>query len=629
MASGLRYVCTPPRLGDASPSYSPSSSTSPKQHVPRSNTISSVHHQPSSSSTSSTADALTRSATFSVPSTSAYRGTPPILKFRERSNHRSGFLKRKNSFSNKDREDKKRPKKGDPPIVLPTRFLLGGNISDPLNLASCSGGTPQDTPKSSPLPTPKHKKEVEVLIPENPQDPLNLNGPSPNPDVVSPHKKHHRRNKNRKRKRTDSETTIDEELVPSDGKQPEKSSIEIPTITCEDVDCLSSSLTTGTTSTSAVIASSSTTPGVSVDQFKNTLTEELSDILKRHEREKIVSPVLPQGSHHWRQNHQSHHFNIHKHNLFGHHHQQPGYWKWKKQKNKNDRNANKSYRPKAELYRYGNYDRYYGSGYRQVEGIESDIRLSIMKEEWFSGKDVLDIGCNVGNVTIAIAKDFNPRVMIGVDLDGKLIKTARKNVRSWSQKLISTSKDQTTQFPVSLPVCRGPIVPTEVTASVPLVSTELPTTSTPKFPENIFFIESNYVLRSDDELEEVIPEYDTILCLSVTKWVHLNWGDDGIMRLFKRAFRQLRPGGRFILESQGWPSYVKKKGITPETKANFESIRLRPEKFIEYLLSQEVGFVSSELIGTPQHPSKGFQRPIYILSKGSPSPSNNLEGDGT
>jgi len=615
MASGLRYVCTPPRLGDASPSYSPSSSTSPKQHVPRSNTISTAHHpQPSSSSTSSTADALTRSATFSVPSTSGHRGTPPILKFRERSNHRSGFLKRKNSFSNKDREDKKRPnKKGDPPIVLPTRFLLGGNISDPLNLASCSGATLQDTPKSSPLPTPKHKKEVEVLIPENPQDPLNLNGPSPNPDVVSPHKKH-RRNKNRKLKRRDSEISIDEELVPSDGKQQEKSSsIDIPTVTCEDGDRLSSS---------------STTPSVSVDQFKNTLTEELSDILKRHERERIVSPVLPQGSHHWRQNHQSHHFN--QHSLFGHHHQQPGYWRWKKQRNKrNDRNANKSYRPKAELYRYGNYDRYYGSGYRKIEGIEADIRLSIMKEGWFSGKDVLDIGCNVGNVTIAIAKDCNPRVIIGVDLDGKLIKTARKNIRFWSQKLISTSKDQTTQFPVSLPVCRGPIVPTEVTASVPLVSTELSTTSTPKFPENIFFIESNYVLRSDYELEEVIPEYDTILCLSVTKWVHLNWGDDGIMRLFKRAFRQLRPGGRFILEPQGWPSYVKKKGITPETKANFESIHLRPEKFIEYLLSQEVGFVSSELIGTPQHPIKGFQRPIYILCKGSLSLSNTLERDGT
>jgi len=37
---------------------------------------------------------------------------------------------------------------------------------------------------------------------------------------------------------------------------------------------------------------------------------------------------------------------------------------------------------------------------------------------------------------------------------------------------------------------------------------------------------------------------------SITKWVHLNNGDAGLKRFFRRIFRQLRPGGRLLLEPQ-------------------------------------------------------------------------------
>ena len=53
---------------------------------------------------------------------------------------------------------------------------------------------------------------------------------------------------------------------------------------------------------------------------------------------------------------------------------------------------------KKEKFRYGNYDRYYG--YRNSGTSEDDVRLSMLKEEWFAGKDCLDVGSNTGQVSV-------------------------------------------------------------------------------------------------------------------------------------------------------------------------------------------------------------------------------------
>lgn len=119
---------------------------------------------------------------------------------------------------------KRRKKEG--AIIPPTKFLLGGNICDPLNLNSMQDeeinrAMNAVTPKSSPLPTPKHKKEIiEVIIPPNICDPLNLTNCNDNEEyekqLISPTKRNSKR-RNRKRKRVSSGSGKDEAKMVSYG----------------------------------------------------------------------------------------------------------------------------------------------------------------------------------------------------------------------------------------------------------------------------------------------------------------------------------------------------------------------------------------------------------------------------
>lgn len=125
--------------------------------------------------------------------------------------------------------------------VLPSKFLLGGNINDPLNLNSLQDeeinrAMNAVTPKSSPIPTPPRRKgRVEVIIPPNIHDPLNLIDCADDAEyeqqLASPVKKG--RKKKVKRKRTTSATLESikaDENTTAEAKTPEtnEDSAKIP-----------------------------------------------------------------------------------------------------------------------------------------------------------------------------------------------------------------------------------------------------------------------------------------------------------------------------------------------------------------------------------------------------------------
>lgn len=138
--------------------------------------------------------------------------------------------------------------------------------------------------------------------------------------------------------------------------------------------------------------------------------------------------------------------------------------------------------------------------------------------------------------------------------------------------------------------------------------------------ENVIFRKTNYILKDKTLLEIERPQYDCILCLSVTKWIHLNFGDDGIKFMFKRIYKQLNQNGILVLEAQPFQTYKKRSRMNQEILQNYKSIRLKPDDFEKYLLSDDIGFKDAWCIADEQllkkaNLPKGFQRPLQLFIK--------------
>lgn len=555
-------------------------------------------------------------------------------------------------------------------FIPPTKFLLGGNIHDPLNLNSLQDeeinrAMNAVTPKSSPLPTPQHRKggEIEVIIPPNICDPLNLaqcddeNTADYEAQLILPPKKVKKPKKKRKKSGCASDETHLNEIVkttPVENKSSDvimDSKISTPVAidpTVPPVPVIEPA-TPEEGAQTTLIAESCSTPQPNTPTPKkitrkdSSLNHSLELKLQNRRldsKDKIVSPVVPQPTHRV--------INSRFRQLT------PEIAKGQKTPNFREKNCK---------FQYGNYNKYYG--YRNLNQ-EEDPRIKILNKyrNIFHKKDVLDIGCNIGHITLTVARDFNANSVVGLDIDKHLIKVARTNIKHYvncknsplddarveglefPKKPPPTSfagllpvKEETIQdgefkkpfspavtrpdvkieekgeknknqekpdvfFPISMPIVYGGI-------DIPGIPSKLSN----QFPHNVSFVQGNYVLDSDLLLSAEQAQFDVILCLSVTKWFHLNFGDAGIKRVFKRMFAQLRDGGILILEPQGWQSYRKKRNLTESIWRNYQSVEFFPHHFTQYLLS-EIGFTKCETLGSPLHPSKGFQRQIKMFTKG-------------
>ncbi|KAM4876221.1 7SK snRNA methylphosphate capping enzyme [Sylvia borin] len=450
--------------------------------------------------------------------------------------------------------------------VLPSEFLLGGNIFDPLNLNSLldeevSRALNARTPQSSPLPQ-RGRDPVEILVPRDITDPLSLNAPGEGLRLASPAKSARRRHRHRGQQRGGTAANNSANANAGPGEDAAARPAE------------PSAASTAPPCPAALPAA----PG--------------RHRKRRRTCSKSEGPRPPPP---------------------------PSSSSSSAAAEKPKAGGKAAQRPRHQVrkFQYGNYCKYYGYRNPDVE----DARLRALRPEWFAGKEVLDVGCNVGHLTLSIAKRWAPARVVGLDIDGRLIRSARQNIRHYLSEGLGAADGGGGDtagggggggggrrgFPAALCASRGPIAAPQLPPDGPGAA---------DFPHNVVFVTGNYVPEREEAVGAQRPEFDVVLLLSLTKWVQLNWGDEGLKRLFRRAFRHLRPGGLLLLEPQPWESYRKRKGLTETTYRNYQRIRLRPEQFPAYLTSPEVGFERCELLGTPQHSSKGFQRPIYLFHKG-------------
>ncbi|XP_066582729.1 probable RNA methyltransferase CG11342 [Prorops nasuta] len=162
--------------------------------------------------------------------------------------------------------------------------------------------------------------------------------------------------------------------------------------------------------------------------------------------------------------------------------------------------------------RHGNFMNYY-----QFHPAEERVRLlprgvwrTIHSDRKYIG---LDVGCNAGDLTYELQKFFIRELpeceisLLGVDLDPLLIERARE---------------------------RNP------------------------HPDRTTFQCLNFLSEDHDKLltEYLVSlqrsHFDVIFCFSITMWIHLNYGDEGLERFFRKATRLCYT---IVVEPQSWKCY--------------------------------------------------------------------------
>lgn len=133
------------------------------------------------------------------------------------------------------------------------------------------------------------------------------------------------------------------------------------------------------------------------------------------------------------------------------------------------------------------------------------------------------------------------------------------------------------------------------------------------FPCNATFQTTDWVTKDytadkvtyDIAIASILPlpgtsiNIDMCICckFSITKWIHLNHGNEGVTTFFCHIHHMLKPGCAFIMEPQAWETYAKACCMDLKLRKNARHLQLHPEDFPALL--EKSGFGSPQHLGIP------------------------------
>ncbi|XP_043489393.1 probable RNA methyltransferase CG11342 [Polistes fuscatus] len=228
--------------------------------------------------------------------------------------------------------------------------------------------------------------------------------------------------------------------------------------------------------------------------------------------------------------------------------------------------------------RYGNFMNYYQfhSAEERVRQLPRDVWQSVRSDRKYVG---LDIGCNAGELTYKLYDFFNVNLtnceeerldifLLGIDLDPILIERSRK--------------------------------------------------SNPR-PDRITFEYGEFL---SSECDPTISRYlrklgrthfDVVFCFSISMWIHLNHGDDGLVEFFRKACSIC---DTIVVEPQPWKCY--RNASRRLRLANLEDFPLIKKLERKGDMSEQIELILTNLCNFRKvivTCSNDWQRKIMIFAK--------------
>ena len=275
--------------------------------------------------------------------------------------------------------------------------------------------------------------------------------------------------------------------------------------------------------------------------------------------------------------------------------------------------------------------------YPSVPGMAEKRLRAIADPSLFEGKRVLELGCGDGALVHEIVREYKNCYLKGVDADSKLIELAACRARTCGGE---RPGDRSMPDLDKIPICFRNRSKREFLSHFRSAAESLPTShesSSPERPKPVF--ETENIIKDITKYKHC--QFDTVVCLSVAKWIHLNWGDRGLYRLLLKFYNSLKIGGRLVFDIHNWKSYkrmkrterkqtraekrIGPKAATGSEKAGgrqkreiiktfayqYSAIAIKPKGILDRLY--KLGFELEREI--PLGFETELKRPIYILRK--------------